>query len=155
MKSSIYEILKSEHDDFRKLLDKVQSTTVRGIKTREGSFDRLADEIEAHQLAEEEVFYPALLDRKSSREAALEAYEEHSVAKNLLNELDELAKGDEAWAAKFKVFSEIVHHHFEEEEGNVFTLCRELFSEEEAQDMGHRFSEAKKQIQRRQISRAG
>ncbi len=41
-----------------------------------------------------------------------------------------MAKGDEFWQAKLSVFKELVHHHVEEEESNIFTDARNELTEE-------------------------
>lgn len=46
--------------------------------------------------------------------------EEHLVIALLLNELSRMDVDDTDWKAKLTVLSEIVDHHVEEEEGEIF-----------------------------------
>lgn len=55
----------------------------------------------------------------------LEDLEEHHAVEVLLDELDGLQPSDERFAAKFRVISEIVLHHLEEEESDQFPQIRD------------------------------
>ena len=77
-------------------------------------------ELTVHATLEEELFYPAL--RKEIRETDLldEAEVEHTSAKTLIAELEQMDSSDPKFAATFKVLGEYVKHHIHEEEGELF-----------------------------------
>ena len=50
---------------------------------------------------------------------------------------------DDTWAAKFKVAKENLEHHIEEEEGEMFRKARQIFSDDELEEMGRRMQEIK------------
>jgi hemerythrin-like domain-containing protein len=79
-------------------------------------------ELTVHATLEEELFYPAL--RKEIRETDLldEAEVEHTSAKTLIAELEQMDSSDPKFAATFKVLGEYVKHHIREEEGELFPL---------------------------------
>ena len=115
-----------------------EETTERARGTRRELLTTLTSELNAHELMEEQVLYPALQAHPQAREIVLEGFEEHHVADLIVNELHEVATNDEAWGAKFKVLKENIEHHIEEEEGNMFRLARGIFSREELRLLGAR-----------------
>jgi hemerythrin-like domain-containing protein len=130
------ELLENDHTKFRKLLDELEATTERGVKTREELFNRLSLELSLHETIEEEIFYPALAEHPKTEELVNEGVQEHHVADVLVSELAALAPGNEVWTAKAKVLKESIEHHLEEEEQKMFPLARRVFTREELGDLG-------------------
>lgn len=129
------ELLEREHRELEGLLGEGEETTERARKTRRQLLDRLTGLLEAHELMEEKILYPALKSHPQARDIVLEGYEEHHVADLIVKELHEVATDDEVWGAKFKVLKENVEHHIKEEEGEMFRLARGIFSREELRDL--------------------
>ena len=75
----------------KKLLSELESTTERGVKTREELFATVKDELTVHETIEEEIFYPALKEHPKTKEITLEAYEEHHVVDMVMAEIEERA----------------------------------------------------------------
>ncbi|MCM3903540.1 MAG: hemerythrin domain-containing protein [Pyrinomonadaceae bacterium] len=138
-----FELLKSDHEKVAGIMEKIEGTTERALKTREELFTQLKTELDMHAQMEETIFYPILEKAKESRDITLEAFEEHRLVKQLLSELAAEAKDDEKWTAKFTVLKENVEHHVEEEEGELFTKARKVLSKEEIEELGTRMAEAK------------
>lgn len=138
-----FTLLKSDHEKVAGIMERIEETTERALKTREELFTRLKEELDLHSTIEEEILYPALEDVEETRELALEAYEEHRLVKQLLEELEAGPKDDEQWTAKFTVLKENVEHHVEEEEGELFTKARRALNDEEIKMLGERLEEAK------------
>ena len=130
-KPDAIEVLEREHRHFEALLREGEETTERARATRRELLASLTADLNAHELMEEKVLYPALQAHPQAREVVLEGFEEHHVADLIANELREVATNDEAWGAKFKVLKENIEHHIKEEEGNMFRLARGIFSREE------------------------
>jgi len=140
------QLLKQDHDEVKGLLEKLDSTTERGVKTREELFTKVTRELEVHEAIEEEIFYPALKEHPKAKELVLEAYEEHHVVDNVMAEIRELPYDDEAWGAKLTVMKENVEHHIEEEEQEMFEQARDVFSKEELGELGARMEERKQAL---------
>ena len=138
-----FTVLKADHKKVAGILEKIDATTERGVKTREDLFTQLKSELDLHAHIEETILYPALEKADETRDITLEAYEEHRLVKQLLGELESMDKGDEQWTARFTVLKENIEHHVEEEEGEMFKKARKVLSEEEAEDMGARLEAAK------------
>jgi hemerythrin superfamily protein len=138
-----FELLKTDHQKVAKLLERIDETTERGVKTREELFTQLKAELDLHAQIEESIFYPALEEADETRDITLEAYEEHRLVKQLLRELESMSKDSEEWTAKFSVLKENVEHHVEEEEGELFPKGKKVLSKEDQETLGTRLEEAK------------
>jgi hemerythrin superfamily protein len=136
-------LLKADHDKVKKLLNELESTTERGVKTRQELFATIKGELTIHEVIEEEIFYPELKAHPKAKEIVLEAYEEHHVVDKLMGELENLPVDDETWGAKAKVMKENIEHHIEEEEGEMFQKARQVFDEAELEDLGARMERRK------------
>jgi hemerythrin-like domain-containing protein len=136
-------LLKDDHDKVKRLLAELESTTERGVKTRQELFEKIKTELTVHEVIEEEIFYPALNEHPKAREIVLEAYEEHNVVDTIMGELDGLPVDDETWGAKAKVIQENIEHHIEEEETQMFAQARRLFEREELESLGERMAQRK------------
>lgn len=138
-----FTLLKADHDKVAKLLEKIDQTTERGVKTREELFAQVKTELDLHAQIEETIFYPALEQAEETRDITLEAFEEHRLVKQLLKELESMSKDTEEWTAKFTVLKENVEHHVEEEEGEMFPKAKKVLSKEDQETLGARLEEAK------------
>jgi len=136
-------LLKTDHDNVKKLLTELESTTERGVKTRSELFSTIKAELTVHEIIEEEIFYPELKAHPKAQDIVLEAFEEHHVVDLLMSELESLDVSDETWGAKALVMKENIEHHIEEEEGEMFTQARRVFDKEELENLGERMAARK------------
>ncbi|HSI99295.1 MAG TPA: hemerythrin domain-containing protein [Patescibacteria group bacterium] len=137
-------LLKADHDKLKKLLADGEETTERAEVGRTELFTKLKEEMLIHERIEEEIFYPALKEHPKAKEIVLEGFEEHHVVDEIMGELEATPVTDEQWGAKFKVMKENIEHHIEEEEGEMFTQARQVFSTDELESLGARMLELKK-----------
>jgi hemerythrin-like domain-containing protein len=147
-------LLKEDHQKVKKLLSELESTTERGVKTREELFTKVKQELVVHEAIEEEIFYPALKEHSKTKEITLEAYEEHHVVNTVMAEIEGVAYDDEKWGAKFKVMKENLEHHIEEEEGEMFKQARQVFDQDELAQLGESMTARKEELIRQQASAA-
>jgi iron-sulfur cluster repair protein YtfE (RIC family) len=141
------DLVQDDHARFRKLLDELDKTTEKGIKTREQGFARLKREVVSHEQMEEQIFYPALREaRRKAEDIVLEGIEEHHVANLIVEELSSLPADDEAWGAKMSVLKESIEHHMKEEEGEMFAHARKAFTSAELEELGKQMAEVKKTV---------
>ena len=138
-------LLEAEHKHMRKLLDELESTTERGVKTRTELFATIKGELSIHEVIEEEIFYPALKSHPKAKDIVLEGYEEHHVVDLLMGEVESLDVSDETWGAKATVMKENIEHHIEEEEGEMFKQARAVFDRQELEDLGARMEQRKRE----------
>ncbi|HET9757712.1 MAG TPA: hemerythrin domain-containing protein [Candidatus Limnocylindrales bacterium] len=140
-------LLENDHKKMRKLLEELESTTERGIRTREELYSTIKGELLVHEAIEEEIFYPALKEHPKAEDIVLEGYEEHHVVDVVMAELEGLPVDHESWGAKAKVMKENVEHHMEEEEGEMFKQARSVFDADELDELGERMAARKAQAQ--------
>jgi hypothetical protein len=139
-------LLKSDHDKVKKMMEELDSTTERALKTREEGFGKLRQELQVHEAIEEEIFYPALKEHPKAKELVLEAYEEHNVVDMVMGEIDGVAYDDETWGAKFTVLKENLEHHIEEEENEMFEQACQVFDANELDELGERMAARKEEL---------
>ena len=143
-------LLKEDHEEVRGLLGKLAQTTDRASKSRLQLLDRIGTALRAHARIEEEIFYPALKEAARTKEQEKlvhEAFEEHRAVEELvLPDLEKTKPDSPQFGGRAKVLKDLVEHHAEEEEEEMFPQVRKLFSKEELRDLGERMEERKKEL---------
>jgi iron-sulfur cluster repair protein YtfE (RIC family) len=109
-------------------------------KGAEGKLDsraakKAADELVAHMVIEEHIFYPRV--RQLMKELVGESFEEHTVARFALARCL-TARGDEQVTSRFAVLKELVGHHIQEEEREMLPKVQKGISAEELERLGAR-----------------
>jgi hemerythrin superfamily protein len=135
------EILKQDHQKVKGLFQEVAH--VSDTSKRKDLFNKIDTELEMHAHIEETVFYPAIEDHEELKDMVAEALEEHEEAKTLLGELEELGADSHEFGSKLQRLIEAVEHHVEEEEGEMFPKVREVFEEDELEQLGQDLESAK------------
>ena len=143
-----FTLLKEDHKKVKDLFKEWEDCGDRAIQKRKAISEKVFEELEIHTTVEEEIFYPAL---RASGDEELEkllneAFEEHAVVKELIEEMKSLDSEDETFQAKFKVMSENVKHHIEEEEGELFPLAKKALKES-SEEVGDEMKERKTELQ--------
>ena len=133
----IVEALKQHHDEIRELFSKTESDA--------RLFDKLKKSLEVHHTNEEKYFLESSKEQSETKNESLEAFEEHHAIVYLLEDLDNFPKNDERWKIKLKVLKELVDHHFEEEEEELFDQAAEKMDDEELEKLGEKYLKVKKE----------
>lgn len=144
-------MLEHDHEKVRGLLDKLSSTTDRGVKKRRDLLTEIEHEVKIHTQLEEEIFYPAFKSagtKKSDDKLYYEAKEEHHAADKVLADLKHADPSTAAFGGKAKVLKELIEHHAEEEESEMFPRAKEVMSKEELEQLGERMQQRKHDIER-------
>ncbi len=131
------ELLKKQHREVEELFEEFEGAGDGARKTKERLCRDIADQLAIHAEIEEKIFYPeAKQDR--TEEILRESVEEHLAMKRTL--ADVLASGleDAQFEARIKVLEELVEHHVEEEEKQLFPKVAKACSKDELEDMGSR-----------------
>ena len=140
-----FNLLKADHRKVAELFEQLESASGKQKLT---VFDQIKTELELHTHIEETIFYPALEEPKETHDLTLEAYEEHDVVKNLLQQLSKAKSANDEWDAQAKVLQENVEHHVEEEEGQLFKKASKALSAEEIENLGEEMEAEKARKQR-------
>src|SRR6266496_4209330 len=142
-------LLKDDHKKLRALLAALEKATEHGTDRRAKLLQQIESEVKVHATVEEELFYPAFRDavrKKHDKELYQEALEEHHVVDLVLPELKACDPGSEVFAAKAKVLKEIIEHHAEEEESEMFKKARQAVGLQGLREIGTRIQERKRQL---------
>jgi (p)ppGpp synthase/HD superfamily hydrolase len=131
------DILKKQHREVKAMFKKVENT--ENARTRKQLLDEITQALEMHTRLEEEIFYPAVrgLETRKAEEMVAEAYEEHHVVDLVLKDLPNVDPEDERFEAKMTVLSELVEHHADEEEKEMFKIAQKL-GDDELKALGER-----------------
>lgn len=135
------ELLKQDHEEVKELFEQAEGTD--DSKEQRNIFKQIKKALESHARIEEGIFYPAMEKHAHLMDLVLESYEEHKQIKILLKEMDDLVTGSEEFEPKLRVLQEIVEHHAEEEEGNMFPQVRELVDDIALEQLGRKLEAAK------------
>jgi hemerythrin superfamily protein len=122
----VIELLVADHNRVRGLIARYKKAN-DADKTKEAATlsGEIITELTVHMAAEEEVFYRAAQKRSSAiSDDVDEGFEEHHVAKVLIDEIEKLEAGSDPWVAKMTVLIENVEHHVDEEEDDLFPEVR-------------------------------
>jgi hemerythrin superfamily protein len=127
------DLLKKQHRSVKALFKKVEKT--EDGRQRRQLMEQIASELMMHTKIEEEIFYPAVREVGTSKaeEMVDEAIEEHHVVDLVLAELPKVDPEDERFHAKMTVLSELVEHHVEEEEEEMFPMAEKKLGKERMQ----------------------
>lgn len=144
-RKDIFEVLTREHRLVSGILDRIESL----CEEEEGeqalaAFEILKQKLLPHARAEEAAVYPRFAEASDElRELMGEAKEEHALVEQMIEEISSLDVEDDAWKAKFTVLKELVEHHVEDEEGDVFAAAGKALDEETAIELAEQFLAAK------------
>lgn len=142
-------LLKADHEKVRGLLSQLEKSTEKGAKKREELLSKIAEEVTIHTTIEEEIFYPSYRDavaKKEDRKLYQEAIEEHHVVDLVMPEIEETDPASEVFAAKAKVLKEIIEHHAEEEEKEMFPRARKVMDAAELRELGQKMEARKAEL---------
>jgi hypothetical protein len=126
-------LLKQQHEEVKELFKRYEAADEDSEK--QALFDQIADDFAAHGEIEEKIFYPAVYVG-ALKEKLQEAVEEHLAARRIASDLLDLEPSDAQFDAKMKVLQELIEHHVEEEEGELFPLVQQNFAREELDTLG-------------------
>lgn len=145
-KQEIYAILKQDHDEVTELFHRVREAKDDAATDL---FLQIKHKLVPHARAEEAEFYqPLLAQQKRVADKVRESIEEHLMADALIAEIEALTPQEPEWRAKVNVLADVVGHHIDEEEGELFPLARQILSEREARDIADRFTSAREGVER-------
>ena len=143
------QLLKADHKKVSELLTELADTTSRAVKKRAELLEKIRVNLAAHVAIEEEIFYPAFKQAGKKEEAQMyyEALEEHRAAGDLvLPDLLNTKPDRKKSSGRAKVLKELVEHHVEEEEGEMFKTARKLLSKAELAELGQRMEQRRAEL---------
>ena len=143
-------LLRQDHRRVRSLLGALERATGKSASKREALLTTIEQELRIHTKIEEEVFYPAFFDaarKGDDKERYYEAVEEHHVVDLVLPEIKSTDPSTQQFAAKAKVLKDLVEHHADEEESDMFPRARKLMARERLVQLGGELARARQSAQ--------
>ena len=122
--------IKKEHEEFRDLIKKIEEASGT---TKKSLFETLKMNVTAHHKAEEAVVFPDVKAKsdEEGKDIVREMIEEHSLATYQMSLLARTAVENETWDAKFSVLKEVLTHHLDEEEKELFKQAKKVLTKDE------------------------
>jgi hemerythrin-like domain-containing protein len=143
----LLDTLKEEHEAVAALLKQLLESQ-KGAE-RKALLKKVKTALVPHVRAEEKVLYDAILDvkDKDANQNGEEGYLEHGLADRMLATLSKISSAmSPEFGAAAKVLKELVEHHVQEEESNVWSDAREHFSSDERKLMNQKYLRLKSTI---------
>jgi hypothetical protein len=145
--ADILATLKNDHDEVAAMLSHLVESENRA--ERKSLLKRIKAALVPHLRAEEKIVYNAIyaLKDKGAKVDSSEGYMEHQLGGKMLATLEKIGNPmSPEFSAGAKVLKELVEHHVEEEERNIWKDLREHFSSDDRIEMSRKFEAAKKRI---------
>jgi hemerythrin superfamily protein len=142
----IYEALKKDHDTVKTLLNELVSLGENNKDRSHRLIEQIKDELVPHARAEESVFYNSIRAIDAAKDIIIHSFEEHMEAETLLRTLQAMDKIDADFKSTAQKLKKAVEHHIQEEEGRVFNVAQQLFTQEEARMMADAFEKLKPEV---------
>ncbi|MCF7201043.1 hemerythrin domain-containing protein [Pseudomonas oligotrophica] len=145
------DLLIEDHERLKDILTRLTESTERAVKTRTELLHKLEMEVTIHTQLEEQVLYPAYKEAGGKEELKMyhEAKEEHRAVDSLV--LPDLKATDPAsveFSGRAKVCKELLEHHLEEEESDMFPEVREMFDQARLEEMGRQMAELRTRLKK-------
>lgn len=134
---TIIEALIDHHNEMRDL--------IKEIKDDQSKYILLKKHLDIHHELEEDLLLNELNEVKEVKDESLESQEEHFVLNILLLDLADFPKDHYRWQVKFKVLEEVIDHHLEEEEDDLFPEAEKHLPKQKLEELGKKFLKLKKQ----------
>jgi hypothetical protein len=152
MKKSLIEHLVADHDRIRSLFAQIKQNCDNGSNPHcLDTFRILKASIVAHCKGEEFALYslfeqPKKLPQESLQHFTFEGYEEHDLVDFLMKEMGQAEEISLQWKAQLKVLSEMLEHHFKEEEESFFPQATRVLTPQELFDLAEVYIKERDQI---------
>lgn len=145
------DLLKADHERVKAILTQLSESTERGVKKRTDLLAKLEMEITIHTKLEEEILYPAFKEAGGKEQDVMyyEAKEEHRTVDSLvLPDLKQTDPGTPEFSGRVKVVKELLEHHIEEEETEMFPQATKLLGKTKLNELGQQMEEMKAQYKK-------
>jgi hemerythrin superfamily protein len=149
------ELLKADHERVKAILTQLSESTERGVKKRTDLLSKLEMEMTIHTKLEEEILYPAFKEAGSKEQDIMyyEAKEEHRTVDSLvLPDLKNTDPGTPEFSGRVKVVKELLEHHIEEEEAEMFPQANKLLGKAKLEELGAQMEAMKAEFKKTSLS---
>ncbi|VVO38475.1 hemerythrin domain-containing protein [Pseudomonas fluorescens] len=144
-------LLEQDHVRVKDILGQLSESTERAVKKRTELIAKLEMEITIHTRLEEEILYPAFKKAGGKEQVVMyhEAKEEHRTVDSLvLPDLKATDPGTPEFSGRVKVVKELLEHHIEEEETEMFPQAEKLLGKATLEELGAQMEALKTQMKK-------
>jgi hemerythrin-like domain-containing protein len=153
-RQGIFARLIEDHRQVTAMMEQIEATADDSAFDTDSLFEELRKEILVHSLAEDEVVYDALARYRSTAHMIRIAREQHGLVEYVLTDLDRVPADDPRWKAKFQVLEDLIEHHIDEEENDLFELAADVLDRGQSDELVEDFEDARVRAEARLPRRA-
>jgi hemerythrin superfamily protein len=143
-------LLKEDHRQVDRLFREIERAKGKGMEKVAPLVEQVLRELTVHSSLEKSIVYPAFRKAPGANELILQFLEEHHLVAVVMQEIEGLDMRDERMPAKIKLLKDLVQHHFQEEEAQLFPQAREICGEDRLKQLGEQIEEAKPRLQEKE-----
>jgi hemerythrin superfamily protein len=123
------DLLLKDHKEIRQYFKEFEQAGDSKEKKQEAA-KKAIQELHNHTQLEEQIYYPAVMEKggKEMQDLIREGIEEHRVADFLIGRILDTPLADANYDARFKVLTESVQHHIQEEEKQIFPESKKFLA---------------------------
>lgn len=144
--SDIIQLILKDHMPLKKLIKILKDSDCK-MSVKRPAFEKFAPMLLAHAKPEEESLYARLKEGDDElRTEGFEGETEHAIADELIEQIKQ-TQDEDNWMAKVKVLGELVEHHIEEEEGEMFRMVKKEFDIETRVAIGETYMSLKEKFE--------
>lgn len=114
----IISLILDDHKPLKRLI-RIMKDTDATVSVRRSAFNEFASLLIIHAKSEEHILYAFQRENIDMRTESFEGNVEHALADQLVDEVKQTMDKD-LWSARVKVLAELVEHHIQEEEDEIF-----------------------------------
>ncbi|RPF72547.1 hemerythrin domain-containing protein [Aurantiacibacter spongiae] len=144
MSEDIFARLKQDHEDHRKLLDRLADTSGES-EERKSLLEQFTKDVKSHAAAEEQALYSTMLRKPETTDETRHSVAEHHEIDEMLNDLAATDMSSSAWKTKFDKLDHDYRHHINEEEEDHFPDFENYLTQEDEEHMREVFDRRKEE----------
>lgn len=137
---NIFEALRDDHEKQRDLVRSLTETSGDSDERRQ-RWKWLRQELEDHAAAEERFFYRPLMEHDQTMDKARHSVHEHQQIDEKIEEIEKTDFSSPGWLTLVKSLGELVEHHLDEEEHEVFQMAGKVLNEKQKQDLADAYKD--------------
>ena len=142
----VFQRLIQDHRIAEQRFAEIEKTSEKEAERRELLFAKLREELEAHEVFEEECLYPEIDEVLSAKAVVAEALDEHAEFDAILQEISEIPANKGEWLEKICELKDMVRGHVRKEEENMFPVVRSKLAQSRAEELGRQIEERQKSL---------
>ncbi len=142
--TDVIDLILEDHVRLKELIETLKDSDMERIE-KEAPYEEFAMLLINHAKAEEKSLYVKMKKYQSLKVESYEGDTEHTIADQLVQKINATANDDE-WTAKVKVLAELVEHHIEEEEGEMFDEIKNEMDLKVRKEIGAEYIKLKSEL---------